>query len=346
MRIRGLTLWLCLLSGLSACDSSRGGSMTVSWTFGGGSCSGAAVQQIRIAIAGEPLSQDTFDCLSGLATFNDFYPGNYVVTVQGLDADQAVTWQGTKSVRLDGDTSVMVDLQPVSQDNAVAYLSWTFAPATGQAPQCGAGQRLDSVAIYVDSAATNLGYACGDGLGTNQVVTPYLAPGDHIVQLVAYNAAENQTAFAQTDPVTIHFETGRAVSQSLTMNWQVGGLAVAWGAFPDLQSYQSNPNQPLSCTSGPASAIATVSVFLADPAAPSDPTKGTQFDGYTCASGALLDNAPVGQWLPFVAAYAAGGGNALYFQDDQNVPQTVNIVAGHFYSQQDLQTQVFVPLFP
>ena len=47
-----------------------------------------------------------------------------------------------------------------------------------------------------------------------------------------------------------------------------------------------------------------------------------------------------------MAAYAAGGGNALYFQDDQNVPQTVNIVAGHFYSQQDLQTQVFVPLFP
>jgi len=344
MRIRGLTLWLCLLSGLSACNSSRGGAMTVSWSFGGGSCSGAAVQQVRIAISGEPLSQDTFDCLSGLATFTDFYPGTYVVTVQGLDADQAVTWSGTKSVQLNGDASVMVDLQPLSQENAVAYLSWTFAPATGQAPQCGAGQRLDSVAIYVDNATTNLGYACGDGLGNNQVVTPYLAPGDHTIQLAAYNAAENQTAFAQTDPVVIHFETGRAVSQTLTMQWKVGGLAVTWGAYPDLQSYQSNPNQPLSCTSGPASAIATVSVFLADPTSPSN---GTQFNGYTCASGALLDNAPAGQWLPFVAAYdGASPPNVLYFQDDKNVPQTVTIVAGHFYSPQDLQTQVFVPLFP
>jgi hypothetical protein len=340
MRIRGLTLWLCLLSGLSACDSSRGGAMTVSWTFSGGSCSGAAVQQIRIAIAGEPLSQDTFDCLSGVATFTDFYPGNYVVTVQGLDADQAVTWTGSKSVRLDGDVSVTVDLQPVSQQNAVAYLSWTFAPATGQAPQCGTGQRLDSVAIYVDGAATNLGYACGDGLGTNQVVTPYLAPGDHSVQLVAYNAVENQTAFAQTDPVTIHFETGRAVSQALTMKWQVGGLAMSWGAYPSLAAYQSNPNQPLACAS---TGIATVSVFLADPA---NPNSGTQFDGYTCASGALLDNAPPGQWLPFVAGYDAGGQNVLFFQDDQNVPQTVTVVAGRFYSPQDTQTQVFVPLFP
>lgn len=340
MGIRGLTLWLCLLGGLGACDSRHGGAMTVAWSFGGGSCSGAAVDQVRIAIAGEPLSPDTFDCRSGLASFTDFYPGTYVVTVQGLDSSQAVTWTGSKSVVLDGDVSVQVDLQPVSQQNAVAYLSWSFAPATGQAPQCASGQTLDSVAIFVDGAATNLSYNCGDGLGTNVVVTPYLTPGAHTLQLVAYNAAEGQTAYAQTDPLTLTFTTGTATSQTLTMRWQVGGLAMSWAAYPTLVAYQTSPNQPLSCAS---TGIGTVSVFLADP---TNPNTGTQFTGYTCASGALLDNAPPGTWLPFVAAYDAAGQNVLFFQDDINVPQTVTVTAGRFYAPQDLQTQVFVPLFP
>ena len=340
MRIRGLTLWLVLLGGLAACSSNHAGAMTVSWTFGGGNCAGAAVEQVRIAIAGEPLSQDTFDCRSGLATFSDFYPGTYVVTVQGLDSTQAVTWQGTRSVNLDGDVSVAVDLQPLSQQNAVAYLSWTFAPSTGQAPQCGTGQTLDSVAIFVDDAPTNLAYNCGDGLGQGQVITPYLTPGNHTIQLVAYNAAEGQTAYAQTDPVAIAFASGRATSQTLTMQWQVGGLAMSWAAYPDLQAYQTAPNQPLTCAS---TGIATVAVLLADPASPNT---GTQYSGYTCASGALIDNAPPGTWLPFVAGYDSTGQNVLYFQDDKNVPQQVTIVAGHFYSPQDAATQVFVPLFP
>ena len=75
--------------------------MTVGWTFAGGSCSGAAVEQVRIAIAGEPLQQDTFDCRSGLVTFTDFYPGTYNVTVQGLDSTQAVPSTGSQRCTLD-----------------------------------------------------------------------------------------------------------------------------------------------------------------------------------------------------------------------------------------------------
>src|SRR5262245_66656659 len=123
MRIRGLTLGLTLLSGLAACDSHRGGAMTVAWTFAGGNCTGAAVEQVRIAIAGEPLQQDTFDCRSGLVTFTDFYPGTYNVTVQGLDYNQAVTWRGTQSVRLDRDVSATIDLQPASGQTAGDYFS-------------------------------------------------------------------------------------------------------------------------------------------------------------------------------------------------------------------------------
>ncbi len=339
MRIRGLTLWLALLGGLTACDSGgRVGAITVSWTFAGGSCSGAAVEQVRIAIAGEPLDQDIFDCRSGLATFSNFYPGTYNVTVQGLDASQAVTWTGSKSMRVDGDVSVQVDLQPVSGQNAVAYLSWSFDPSTGPAPQCGPGQRMDYVGIFIDNVDTGLAYNCGDGLGVNQVITPYLSPGTHVLQLLAFNGVDGiDFPFASTDPINVNFVTGQATAQSLTMHWQVGGLAMSWAAYPDLASYQANRNQPLTCVS---TQIATVELFLADP---NNPSNGEQFSGFTCSSGALLDNAPVGTWLPFVAGYSSGGA-LLYFQDDQNVPQTVTVVAGHFSSPQD--TPVFVPLFP
>jgi len=345
MRIRGLTVWLCLLGpGLLSCGSSTH-SLTVSWTFAGGaSCTGTGIDQVRITIAGETLQPDTFPCGSGQVLFDQFYPGSYTVTVDALDGNipspPTPLWSGTVTVDLRDDTTASVVLQPVSNQNAVAYLSWTFAPATGQAPQCGNGQRLDSVAIFIDGASTNLAYNCGDGLGPSQVITPYVTAGDHTVQLVAYNAAEGQTAYAQTDPLTIHFVTGSAPSQATVMQWQVGGLAMSWAAYASLQAYQANPNQSVPCAS---TGIASVSVFLADP---TTPTTGTQFNGYTCASGALLDNAPPGTWLPFVAGYDAGGQNVLYFQDDVNVPQQVTIVAGHFYSAQDPATQVFVPLFP
>ena len=346
MRIRGLTLALGLL-GLASCGSSTHG-LTVSWTFaGGGSCSGAGIDQVRITIPGETLQQSIFDCGLGQVLFTDFYPGTYQVTVDALDATiqspPTPLWTGTSSVSLRDDAAVKVVLQPTAQANAVAYLSWTLAPATGQAPRCGAGERLDSVALFIDGTNPQLSYACGDGLGTAQVITPYLTPGTHTVQLVAYNAAEGQTAYAQTDVVSIPFTSGSATAQTLTLRWQVGGLAMSWAAYPSLQAYQAAPNQPLSCATAPASAIASVAVLLADP---QNPQTGTQFSGYTCQSGALLDNAPPGTWLPFVAAYDVSGQNVLYFQDDQHVPQSVSVTAGRFYSAQDPATQVFVPLFP
>ena len=345
MRIRGLTLGLLLLgTGLMSC-SPRTHALTVSWTFAGtGSCAGAGIQQVRITIPGESLQQSIFDCSVGQVLFSDFYPGTYQVTVDALDVTipnpPTPVWSGSSSVDLRDDAEARVVLQPLSGANAVNLLSWSFDPATGdpgRIPQCGAGQRLDSVAIYVDGAPSTFSYNCGDGIGQGQVVTPYLTPGNHTIQLGAYNQAEGQTTYALTDPVSIPFVTGSATAQALTMHWQVGGMAVSWAAYQSLQAYQAN--QALSC---PSTGIATVSVFFADPA---NKNSGTQFNGFTCASGALLDNVPAGPWLHFVAGYDSGG-TVRYFQDDVNVPQQVTVTAGHFFAQQDLQTQVFVPLFP
>jgi hypothetical protein len=342
MRFHRLTVPL-LVVGLTACNSGPGGSIAVSWSFAGSTCRNAGVEQVRIAIAGESLSPDTFDCASGVASFDNFFNGTYAVVVQGLNAVTGeALWSGsTTATVMDGDTAVSVTLQPLTPDNAVAYLSWTFDAATGQVPQCGAGQRLDSVGVFIDGQDSNLVYHCADGVNPRLAVTPYLAPGDHQIQLVAFNAAENVTAFAETDPVTLHFATSQAPTQSLTFHWNVGGLRLTWAPYASVADYQAN--HPVPCGS---SGITEVEVFLVDP---NDANSSTGFPGFSCGSGATLDNAfpnpnPPGTWLPFVSAF--GGSTLLYFQDQLQFPQQVTLTQGRFFDPTDPSTQAFVPIFP
>jgi len=350
MRIRGLTLGLALLSGLTACDSHHGGAMTVGWTFAGGNCTGAAVDQVRIGIAGEPLQQDTFDCRSGLVTFTDFFPGTYNVTVQGLDASQAVTWTGTKSVRLDGDVSVTVDLQPVSANNAVYYFSWTVDPATGdpgQIPGCGPGQRMDQVAIFVDSQ--NLGsYGCEQGLNGNLVITPYVTPGQHTVQLVTYNSQENATAFAQSDALQINFVTGgQGGSQTVPLHWNVGGVQAAWAPYASMSDYSSDTRQ--SCA---AAGITDLVLGFQSVDGPQ-----TFALGSSCNASVILDNVYSGSLTPYIDACGPGapagscgfqgGGTPIYREDPTLVnPQTLTVQPGAFFQAGNpTPFQVFIPLF-
>ncbi|HZJ54650.1 MAG TPA: hypothetical protein VFD38_10970 [Myxococcaceae bacterium] len=350
MRIRGLTLGLALLSGLSACVSHPGGAMTVGWTFAGGSCSGAAVEQVRIAIAGEPLQQDTFDCRSGIVTFTDFYPGTYNVTVQGLDSAQAVTWTGTQSVRLDRDVSVTVDLQPVSQQNAVYYFSWTFDSATGdpdQIPRCGPGQRLDKVAIFIDLQDFG-SYDCEQGLNGNLVITPYVTPGPHQVDLLAFDSRENTTSFAETGPLTINFVTGQGGSQTVPLHWNVGGVQVGWAPYANQSDYNGDIRQ--SCAAA----------GITDLALGFHSMQGDQnFSlGSACNASVVLDNVYAGNLTPYIDACGPGGtpglcglqggGTAIYREDPSLVnPPTITVQPGAFFQAVNpTPFQVFIPLFP
>ena len=350
MRIRGLTLGLTLLSGLAACDSHRGGAMTVGWTFAGGNCMGAAVEQVRIAVAGEPLQQDTFDCRSGLATFTDFFPGTYNVTVQGLDASQAVTWTGTHSVRLDGDVSVTIDLQPVSQNNAVYYFSWTLDAATGdqnQIPGCGAGQRMDKVALFIDDA--NQGsYDCSLGTNGNLVITPYVAPGQHKVELVTYDSQENVTAFMQSDALQINFVSGgQGGSQTVPLHWNVGGIQVGWAPYANHTDY---PSTQQTCA---ASGIADL--VLGFPSAQGSQTFSL---GSQCNANVILDNVYSGTVSPYIDACGPGGtpglcglqgGAAPIYREDPSLvnPTSITVQPGVFFQAANpTPFQVFIPLFP
>jgi len=349
MRIRGLTLGLALLSGLTACDSHHGGALTVGWTFAGGTCSGAAVEQVRVAIAGEPLQQDTFDCRSGLVTFTDFFPGTYNVTVQGLDASQAVTWTGAKSVRLDTDTSVTIDLQPVSENNAVYYFSCTLDAATGdpdQIPRCAVGQRLDQVAIFIDGQ--NLGsYGCDQGANGNVVITPYVTQGQHTVQLVAFNSQENATAFAQTDELPISFVTGQGGSQTVPLHWNVGGVQAAWAPYASMTDYNSDTRQ--TCAQA---GIADLVLGFQSVDGPQ-----TFSVGAACNASVILDNVYSGSLTPYIDACGpggtpglcgmSGGAPAIYREDPTLVnPTTLTVQPGAFFQAANpIPFQVLIPLF-
>jgi hypothetical protein len=344
MRIRGLTIPLFLLAGVTGC-SSRISNITVAWNFGGGSCDGAGVVQVQIAISGEVLPQDTFDCGSGLVTFTEFYDGTYAVTVQGLDSTGAVTWTGSAQATVKGDTSVSVTLSPVSGQNAINYFSWTLDPAVGPgpAPQCGVGQRLDSIALYIDGDFNSGGYTyqCGDGFGSNVVISPYLTPGPHTLLFVAFDSTENLTSFAQSDELTVNFVTGSATTQTVTLHWNVGGLAVGYAPYASASNY---PNSLVSCA---ASGIVDV-VLDFIPSGQNPQTQSIDV-GSNCNSSVALDNVYAGTVTPGARGYGPGGANDLRYIDNASIPPTppqVTVTAGRFYVQGDTSFNVYIPMFP
>jgi hypothetical protein len=254
-------------------------------------------------------------------TFTDFFPGTYDVTVQGLDASQAVTWTGSKSVRLEGDASVTVDLQPVSANNAVYYFSWTVDPATGdsgQIPGCGPGQRMDQVAIFVDNQ--NLGS----------------------------NSQENATAFAQSDALQINFVTGgQGGSQTVPLHWNVGGVQAAWAPYASMADYNSDTRQ--SCA---AAGITDLVLGFQSVDGPQ-----TFALGSSCNASVILDNVYSGSLTPYIDACGAGtpagtcglqgGGTPIYREDPTLVnPQTLTVQPGAFFQAGNpTPFQVFIPLF-
>jgi hypothetical protein len=356
MRIRGLTLGLVLLSGLAACNSHSGGAITVAWAFpNGGTCSGAAVDQVQISIGGESLQNDTFDCRSNVASFSDFYPGTYNVTVVGLDSTGASIWSGTGSVRVEGDASVTVVLQPLNSANAVTYFSWTLDPAHGdpdQVPLCGAGQVLDKVAIFVDDLTQSLfSYDCDQGANGALVVSPYVTPGHHTVVLLAFNSQENTTAYAETDALDINFTSGQAVNQTVPLHWNVGGLQVGWAPYASMSDYNSDIRQ--SCS---AAGIADL-VLGFQSTVNGQPSFQSFGVGSACNASVTLNNVYAGSLTPYIDACGPGGtpglcgmnggAQAIYRENPSLVnPQTVTVQPGVFFQQSNpTPFQVFIPLF-
>jgi len=255
------------------------GNIGVSWTFAGKTCAQTPVVQVQVSIPSDPapIQPDTFACSAGdppgQLVIYGYVPGSYVVQLVGLDAGGNTIWtgSGTANVIANSNVALSIDLQPAGGSNAVANLSWAFAPTVGSYfPPCTASSstdadRIDSVALYVDGANSPAAtYDCSQGTGAGQASTPTLTPGSHTLQLVAYQAGLSDS-FAQTQPVAVTISSSGPVSQSFTFDWLVGGVGVAW-SYP-------NPN---ACAPGK---VASVTVGFSGPG-----NAGYSVGGWSCVS--------------------------------------------------------------
>jgi hypothetical protein len=305
-----------------------GGNMFLTWTFAGQPCSQVPqVATVTVSIPSDPtpIVPDTFACSAGtppgaLAIYN-FAPGSYVVNLVAQNASGTVLYSGSATVFINGDAYATIDLQPV---NVVGSLSWNFAAAIGTPPPCTGlhdpdPDRMDSVALYVDGDTTAAAiYDCIDGVAPAQVAAPALTPGNHTVQLVAYQDGVAD-AFAQTDPVVVDLAT----PQTLTQSWLVGGVGVVW-TYPS-----ANACTLVGVTSVTASFSGPGGYALTFPC----DTAVAPFKGLPARQG--------GQDYPLgVVAYGAPPGSPVIYQGA--VP-AVTIQPGVFYDG-TTNTVVTVPL--
>lgn len=290
------------------------GDIYVSWTFAGAGCSTAAnVATVTVDIPNTaPIIPNVFPCGVGdarttppnsLAIYN-FSPGSYLVNLTAKSANGTVLFTGSATVVVNGNVYQTIDLQPVGN---TAYLSWTLAPTVGTySPPCTTPSdtdpnRMDSVALYVDGASSAAQtYDCSLGTGGAQVATPVLSPGSHTLQLVAYQAGIADP-FAQTAAVAVDFSSGTPSAQTLTLNWLVGGVGVAW-------TYPANSN---ACTSGGVASV--TATFTGD--------GGYALSGNPC-------NAPVVPFerLPAVTPSGADGVSYLLDVSALGAPPTARVL--------------------
>jgi hypothetical protein len=165
----------------AACGPSSG-ELEVDWTFDGVSCADARVAFIQIDIANEVLSPNEFTCQEASlgANLGVYYPGDYQLTVTGLDATGAITHQVTQTLRVVAGkkNSFALDVPRVAETTGSANMSWTF-----DGKSC-AGANVNKVTIFVDpdasgNAGINAGTVACSTMGTDGASVEGLTPGTH-----------------------------------------------------------------------------------------------------------------------------------------------------------------------
>ena len=115
------TLMLLLLAAAACGGGPSRGHLVVDWTFAGRSCADAGVANIRVAIANEVLTPDTFNCQESNGQINigvdlgTYFTGDYQLTISGYDANNVVTHEQTQTVAVhQGENSYAIDVPQVA----------------------------------------------------------------------------------------------------------------------------------------------------------------------------------------------------------------------------------------
>jgi hypothetical protein len=315
-----ILLGLIAVSTVSGCvitDSGRfGGDVTFSWTFAGQQCAAVPqVSSVRITIPGEVLQNDgVFPCLvsnyPGIILQN-FAPGNYTYTIQGLGYAGDILYRADGSFTVDGNVSVQVDLPPVGAGNSYAYLMWTFPPnRVSQTPNCNQAGVV-YVDIRIDQGAVQRAN-CSDGFTQPGFRTNYLPAGLHQIELLGVNA-NNIPDYRYVG--TLQTNSASPVSASYGFNWNIGGVSIAWQLI--------NGGFIQSCSQAN---VSLVTVNFRDASGQLVYPGG---DVQQCGMAPILYDELFPGTYQIILSATANGGVPTYRSDSVN-PPTVTIVAGAF----------------
>lgn len=240
MNARLLAAFLCLCTASTGCiinnvhEDDDPGDVTFIWTFastGAGRCSDTPdIKSIRITIPGEELlNGGVYPCstagVDGIVLHN-FEPGTYSYTLEAISYTNHVLFASTGSFRVDGNVRVNSTLTPNGSPGSFAYISWAFEGNTGSSnPTC-----YQAGVTHVDARIDNgewVRFACAEGMGGEQVQSPFLAPGQHTIEFVGVRVSGSYEEPFYYRTGTLTTQAGSPISVSYSL-WAVGGLSLRW----------------------------------------------------------------------------------------------------------------------
>lgn len=249
MNARLLATFLCIASFSTGCiivdhdgggdgpccttppPSGQPGDVTFLWTIANGRCADAPeVKSIQISIPGETLyNGGVYACntnnVDGIV-LHDFAAKNYSYTLKALSYSGEVLYMGSGNFTVNGNVRVNVDLTPNGQ--SYALISWYFPPNSSSSnPSCSQAY-VTSIKASIDGGEW-VTLNCQDGTTGGGVPSPYLSPGTHTLQLVAYG---RDTSGRDGMPLynsqgTFTTTSGSPTSQSFRF-YEVGGMSLRW----------------------------------------------------------------------------------------------------------------------
>jgi hypothetical protein len=215
------------------------GDVTFRWSFGaeGGCVDVPDVKSIKVTIPGESLDSGGFYACNTAGndgiTLRNFRAGSYTYTIEAIDAYNKVLYTRSGSFAVNGNTQVRVDLTPDGM--TYAYVSWYF-PAKGSysRPTCSQAN-VTSMKAQIDNGEW-VSVSCEEGQSSSGIPTPYLAPGQHTLRLVAYGY---DTAGRNNMPLynlqgTLTTKQGEPVSAQFGF-FELGGMSVRWDLWDGYQ---------------------------------------------------------------------------------------------------------------
>ncbi|HEX5748257.1 MAG TPA: hypothetical protein VFZ09_18605 [Archangium sp.] len=301
------------------------GDVTFLWRFPDGWCADLPdVKSIRITIPGETLANGgIYPCntagVDGIV-LHDFRPGAYSFTLEALSYSNTVLYTGSGSFTVNGDIRIIYTLTPAGSGSSYAYVSWSFPPnTTSPNPTC-AQAGVVSVDVSIDGGAwTRLN--CLDGQGSNQIRSPYLAPGSHTIAFIGVGSGGQHYYYTHG---TLETRAGSPVSVSYQLK-PVGGLAVRWELLDGTVTK--------TCAQA---GVTTVSINLQN-LATGELVYGTAGDSQPCTGAPILYNyLEPGNYR----VYIRGTGSGVFYTNENNSPPTLTVKAFEPKSSADAVTVV------